>query len=100
MNWYIGQEVVCVRTHPDKVVVRGKTYPIKGLKQSACRCKNINIDVGIRANHAIYSEYSRCNVCNDVELVGDIFWLHENRFAPLDQDISELTAILEEVVKV
>jgi hypothetical protein len=96
MNWFIGQEIVCVRAHPDSSLVRGKTYTIKALCMAYCSCSHILIDVGIRFDP---SRGNRCVICDFRYNSGGIGWYNESRFAPLDQDISELTEILEQPIK-
>lgn len=103
MNWYIGQEIVCVKTHVERVVVRGRTYTIKSLREGVCPCDaGILIDVGVPHDPSRFTEYSRCSKCGHRYYSGSTFWLVERHFAPLDQDISELTEILEKenVVKI
>lgn len=92
-NWHIGQEIVCVKTHSLGYVKRGKTYTIRGLKKTHCPCKFVIIDIGMAAKVGL----GKCNVCGllDSEKVSE-YWFNESLFAPLDQDISELTEILEQ----
>ena len=46
MNFKIGQEVVCVKSHSQGIVKAGELYIIKDLKLCAS-CKTLDIDVGI-----------------------------------------------------
>ena len=93
MNWYIGQEIVCVKTHPKRAVVSGRIYTIKGLRINPCSCCNVLIDIGIRGDKPM-----KC-FCGLVYEANGAWWFHESRFAPLDADISELTEILEQPIK-
>lgn len=96
MNWHIGQEIVCVKTHSKRRVVRGKTYTINSLIKSPCKCGHVLISVcGINSP----TNLSRCVYCQYEFNNNGIFWLHEELFAPLDADISELTEILEQPIK-
>ena len=96
MNWYIGQEIVCVKTHSNKAVVRGRTYTIKSLERSPCKCPDVLIDVGL----SDYGDLYQCCDCRmSFEDTSNVFWFSEYLFAPLDQDISELTEILSQPVK-
>jgi hypothetical protein len=78
--WYIGQEIVCIKTHPLKIVKRGQIYIIKGLKKSDCSCNKIIIDVGFKAKFK--STY--CLLCLQDSSHDSIYWLCETRFAPLE----------------
>lgn len=92
MNWYIGQEIVCVKTHSEKAVIRGRTYKINGLKRSYCNCGHTIIDVGIASPANCIHFCAKCKF--QYRSVG-ICYISEQLFAPLDQDISELTEVLE-----
>lgn len=95
MNWYIGQEIVCIRTHSQRKVIYGKTYVIKGLRETSCKCNYVLIDIGIRISFS----KSFCYRCGDLNFADSIGYFNEILFAPLDQDISELTEILEQPIK-
>lgn len=96
MNWYIGQEIVCIREHSKGVVKKGQIYVIQGLQISPCQCKIIYIDVGIIPA----SELCRCIKCSYIWSDIYIWWLSENLFAPLEYDkqaIEELLRIPEQI---
>ncbi len=99
MNWYIGQEIVAIRTHSQRLIIRGRTYKIKQLQITPCKCNNVDIDVGIPHT---YNGIVECNMCGIKYSSNGHTWIDERNFAPLDQDISELTEILEKenVVKI
>jgi hypothetical protein len=96
MNWYIGQEIVCVKTHSQGAIKRGQSFKIKGLRNSRCGCKTVLIDIGYTDNKPLW-------LCDDCGRLGQdsspVWWFDESLFAPLDQDISELTEILEQPIK-
>jgi len=87
MNWYIGQPIVAIRTHTQGDFKKGEEFQIKALT-AGCKCGNssILIDIGLR-------KATKCNSC-DTYHWGSFY--KEVSFAPLDQDISELTEILEQ----
>lgn len=94
MNWYIGQEIVAVRDHPQGVFKEGDTFVIKGLRGSPCKCHSIDIDVGIKSSGG----HSLCGVCGYRGGKNGLYWwFSEQNFAPLDTicDISELMDVLE-----
>ena len=92
MKWYIGQEIVCIKTHSKGIVKKGESYFIKGLQKANCTCGYIEIDVGIQKFSHQYCK--RCGFRKPEPTL--IFWFNESLFAPLDFDISELTDILEQ----
>ena len=51
-NWRIGQDIVCVKTHPKGVVKEGELYTIKALRTTTCKCSEVEIDVGVLAREA------------------------------------------------
>lgn len=92
-KWYIGQEIVCIRTHSRKVVKAGEIYKIKALKESKCKCKNLTIiDVGVLAN----SGFAKCTICDTrYEKTDNSWWFSETLFAPLEYNQDEIERILE-----
>ena len=92
-NWYIGQDIVCIKTHPEGLVKEGEIYTIKAL----CKCCNINIQVGVKSPTGL----SYCIYC-DKNFYPDTYqWFSEIRFAPLDTltDISEIEEILNQPIE-
>ena len=91
-NWYIGQDIVCIKTHSKGVVKEGNVYTIKSLQSSTCNCQKVYIDVG---NTHKYNNM-QCGVCDTIFISNCIYWHSETLFAPLDTltDISEIEEIL------
>lgn len=84
MNWYIGQKVVWI-AETYKEFVNGKTYTIKGLQESLCKCNQIHIDVGVLYNTGLY-----CLKCNTNIIKGPCkAWQKEENFRPLEEDFAE-----------
>lgn len=92
MNWYIGQDIVCIKTSSDGVVVKNKVYTICRLRNSCCKCNDIEIDVGLRSD----KQFISCIACGTwmIPSKDGINWKSDALFAPLDQDISELTLVV------
>jgi len=92
-KWYIGQEIVCIRTHSRGIVKSGEIYKIVGLSTSKCKCSNSTlIDVGIKP----ISNFGKCAICYIRYEKGiDAWWLHEILFAPLEYDQNEIEKLLE-----
>lgn len=94
-KWYVGQPIVAIKNSSCGSIKKGQEFKIQGLMGFFCSCKEINIDVGIKA----VMNTSRCERCNKTFPNNYILWKVERLFAPLDQDISELTDILKEPIK-
>lgn len=93
MNWYIGQDIVCVKTHSRGVVKEGNVYTIKSLKDSECKCGGVLIHVGVSAT----TKNSECIKCGHFSPNNGQWWLKEFLFSPLDElaNIDELNEVLE-----
>ena len=97
MNWHIGQEIVCIKTHPDGIVKRGKVYRITGLKKPFCGCHQVQIDVGIIGRFS----KTNCSMCGKKSADQSyVWWLSEKRFAPLEYNQDAINELLEEPVLV
>ena len=102
MNWYIGQEIVCIKTHSQGYVKRGQTFTIRGLRLSNCICNNVEIDVGINCPHK--KRFHNCTGCKTrtQEMPYGARWFSQSLFAPLEYNqeaIDELLAVEEPVGK-
>ena len=93
-KWYIGQPIVVIKNSSCGNIKKGQEFTIKGL-MSFCKCNDIIIDVGLLTNYNLIG----CDDCNGEVKSNGILWKSEILFAPLDQDISELTDILKESIK-
>ena len=96
MNWYIGQDIVCIKTHSQGVVTKDQVYTINALRLTPCCKKVIEIDIG-KVVPAIYGSKTDCVICGRTYNNSDKnWWITERMFAPLDSlaDISELTEVL------
>jgi hypothetical protein len=89
MKWYIGQPIVAIRNQKQNVFKKGQEFKIKALRQSDC-CSHILIHIGIDASN-VFSKMC-CSICGRLRDTDSFY--SERNFAPLDQDISELTEIL------
>lgn len=96
MNWHIGQEIVCIKTHSQGLVKRGRIYTIKGLQKGFCPCYHILIDVGIE-----HSGTTGCVRCNKrmPENTSNA-WFGEHLFAPLEYDQQAIEELLEQPIYV
>jgi len=99
MNFHINQEVVCIETHENKVVVEGNVYTILGLKQNQCSlCGDyVIVDVGVKSLYE-HGQLLHCSAHNNIKYRSDgIWWLKATRFKPLDsiEGVSEILEIAE-----
>lgn len=89
MNWYIGQEIVCINANGTEGLKQDKVYTIKGLRKGCCV---VEIDVGI-VNDNPY--ILNCGICGYREPAQGIGWRSESRFAPLEYDKQAIEELLE-----
>lgn len=76
----VGDEVVCIRDHGKRAVVKGDKYFILGLR--ACGCGLALVDIGKRIGP--YGElHSQCGTWLGFE--GDPFWLGAILFRRIEQ---------------
>lgn len=93
MNWYIGQPIVAIRNSVYGGIKKGQEFNILGLRSGTCKCYDVEIDVGILDTDI--ADIETCSTCGAENICRDnIMWKDDRLFAPLDQDISELTEIL------
>lgn len=94
MNWYIGQPIVAIRSHSLGQFKKGQEFKIVGLESSPCSCTgNILINIGVKYP----TSYCECIYCGALSTNPYPYvWYCEYSFAPLDQDISELTEVLNQ----
>jgi hypothetical protein len=86
MNWYIGQEIVAVKSHPHGHFVKGQDYVIKGLRDSQCKCNEVEIDIGVRDNYNAFC----CKHCNTtIRGKFTVCFFSETNFAPKQSTYSE-----------
>lgn len=94
-NWYIGQEIVSLRTSKDYPIKKGEIFTIKALKISNCRCKNIDIHIGFFMPD---DRGQYCSICWDDDITdkGDmIAWQDERDFAPLEYNKEAIEELLK-----
>lgn len=93
-KWYIGQEILCIKTHSEGLVKKGEIYTIKGLQKSNCKCHEIEIDVGVIGD----SSLGECLVCNTTFKKSiSIWWFSEKLFVPLEYNQEEINELIKEI---
>lgn len=97
MNWYIGQEIVCIKTHSQGIVKKGDIYTIQSLRKPECGCRIVLIDVGIIQPDKAQLHCAICNyISKAIDHENSIWWISSRIFVPLEYDkeaIEELIAI-------
>lgn len=102
MNFQIGEECLCIKTHSGRrrngtigepSYIKGKTYPVLGLIKG-CSHTPLLIDIGVISQ----TGSTHCGICKHT--IKGNYWDAEN-FAPIDNTLSDTTVedLLEEPVK-
>lgn len=91
-EFYVGQRVVCVRSHSMGVVAVGKTYVVNGVRKCAI-CPRHALDVGIASPNPW--AMSLC-VCGSTKESMGIYWVGERLFRPIDSLTEQMDRIEEE----
>lgn len=94
--WYIGQKVVCVKSHSQGLVRSGVTYLISDVRQ--CECGRLSLNVGVADHH----RWTECTIhqydgsgCMRLKPTHGFAWFYCALFRPLDA----LTETIERVEK-
>lgn len=92
MKWCINQRIVAIVDHRQGLFKKGDEFIIKGLRNSICKCKEIDINIGIES----MSSTNHCPVCKSEWLADAFMWFSETRFAPLEEntETTELSEVL------
>lgn len=91
-NFYIGQEVVCIRTHSKNYFIKDKVYKIQSLRVG-CSHSTLLIDIGIKGSN--YG--TMCPTCNTIWSDNKNLWCCSSSFAPICKNLIKLK--LKEVIK-
>jgi len=100
MNWYIGQEIVCVEFHKEGFVKEGNIYKINDIRKGCC--SNADIDVGKKDPKDANTYGTNCRYCNKTMNNGsnNTIWFDESRFAPLQDMTEQISELLEQKIKI
>jgi len=93
----VGKKVICIKSHPYGIVKRGQIFELFGIRDSLCKCGNIQLDVGIREYEISIATCSNCGA--DTVADSEIWWINNSRFAPFDNEMSDTTVeeLIEEI---
>ena len=86
MSFYVGQKVVCVKTHSAGVTRAGQVFIVRAVM--ICTCGHVTIDVG----SVSYCSQTLCALCHRTYDSGDRWPEAASRFRPIE----DLTTSLAE----
>jgi hypothetical protein len=97
VDYTIGDDIVCVKTHSRGVVKENELYVARALKTQSC-CSRVVVDVGVGVKDNV-----DCDICDCGSItrnIDSVWWLDAHRFKKLDSlvNIEELTEVLSETV--
>lgn len=97
IDYTIGDEIVCISTHPKNLVKEGQLFIVKAIASSDCNCPDAIVDIGIRTEIAL-TGMKICSICWNRSKDNGIQWFYASRFKKLDTlvNISELLEVLEQ----
>lgn len=99
IDYTIGDDIVCIKTHSQGVVIEGNVYKCKALKGGKCNCKDkYLVDIGGKS----VSDYSNCRICGTrYEDADGVFWINASMFRKLDTlvNIDEIHELLNEPIE-
>lgn len=77
--WYIGQRIVAIADHEQKVFKKGDEFTLLSIKY--CKCSQIILEIRVNCTNT---------VCHSCRVEHESTFFHEKRFKPL-QEISDFT---------
>lgn len=92
MNWHIGQEVVCVKSHKDIALIKGEVYTIEGIIKRKC-CGAIYLNVGFFIPSHFKTVKCQCKLVFKKD--SEIAYTRESNFAPLEYNQEAIEELLE-----
>lgn len=98
MEFHIGQDIVCIKTHSLNIVKEGELHKVQSLQECPCKCGGVEIHVGIfYESKPSEKPFAKCQTCGFIQVNDGKHWLDSSLFRPLDElvNISELTSVLE-----
>ena len=98
MKFKIGETVVCVKSHPSNLVVKGNKYVVAEYYQCPC-CRKPCVKLeGVKP----ITNRTRCGSCssenNNIIIAYGVNVLDESRFERIDPLMDELTRIENELM--
>jgi len=89
----VGKDVVAIRDHSQGVFKRGQIFTCLGIRQSACVCKHLQINIGASAHNSVYHMPNGCG--ESTGKCDGVHWFKLVNFRALD----DITPSIEEIIK-
>lgn len=96
--FYIGQKVVCVKSHSQGVIKKGQEFTVTGVFEPDCNCDNWTITIGLKT----IIPFHQCSFCGYIRKnessESSEFRFGYTMFAPVQEDFKSIsfTKVLEE----
>lgn len=96
IDYTIGDDIVCVKTHSQGIVKEGEVYKCLGLTIASCSCKKYLVDIGETSTNGC----TLYRPCKEISTTDGIIWINATMFRKLDTliNIDEITELLEEPI--
>ena len=86
MKFEIGMQVVAIKNHSDGIFKMGDIFTILNVRNPSCKCRDIELDIGVQADKDEYSMASECTYCGVITKEVDYtWWVFSKNFVPLQQ---------------
>jgi hypothetical protein len=92
----VGQKVVCIKSHSQGFVTKGKIYTINHIEICPI-CGIVAFDVGISISELRYLMGTKCH-CSYKFPIGDIY-VNSELFAPIQYDIISNSEVIKEIIE-
>jgi len=89
----VGKDVVAIRDHCQGVFKKGQIFKCLGIRQSACVCKHLQINIGVSAHSSVYHMPNGCS--ESTGKYDGVHWFGLGNFRALD----DITPSIEEIIK-
>jgi hypothetical protein len=99
IEYTIGDDIVAVEVDSDMPFKKGDTFICKGLRESQCRCKGYDVNIGVTHEN----QFQNCGVCGLYwKAESNVRWFNASRFRKLDNlvQINEIHELLKQVIAI
>lgn len=87
MNWYIGQEIVAVKSY-QPFFKKGDEFTIDGMLNNVCKCGGCVLSIGTPNTNRWPQYCGECG-CEEIDLPRSTIWFKSFFFAPKQRTYSE-----------
>lgn len=84
-NFSINEEVICVETHEDGCVIKGKKYTVIAIFINCCNIVCVNVKEVFNPNYP-YAKTEICNRCSGEKSTQKHWSLRATRFAKIKSE--------------